>query len=113
MDIVKLREEKLKIEEKLSRSGEGDLQFVKSVIQSFESRDLQDLEFRIKSIASHKQAVISQQASDEELKKAENVVKGLKAPYNEQKKACDQKMRYIGLILQELNGFPEIEEETR
>lgn len=104
MNDSKLREERIKLEKKIRNSAGGRL-FTEEVIASFERNDIQDLEFRIKGIAQHKQAVISTQNSDEELEKAKNEVKILNAPYNEQKRACDAKARFIGLLLQELNGF--------
>ena len=109
MDVEKLREERLALEKKLRNKGQSESMFVKELMTCYETRNIGDLSFKLKSIAAHKQAVISQQASDEELKKAEKVVKNLKAPYNEQKTGCDIKMRLVALIMQELDGFPEIE----
>jgi len=103
-DDVGLREERLKLETKLKKSG-GDKIFVEEVIAAFERNEVHDLEFRLRQISKHKQAVISTQNSDEELKLAKLKVSGLTAPYNEQKRACDAKSRFIGLLLQELNGF--------
>lgn len=111
MDDIKLKEERLKLEKTLKSSG-GNKIFIEEVIKEFEENDVEGLEFRLKSIAQHKQAVLSTQASDEELEKAKLNVKFLNAPYNEQKRGCDQKSRYIGLLLQEINGFQsETEEE--
>jgi hypothetical protein len=104
LDPELLREERLKLEKKLSRSF-GSKEFLEEVMKEFEEKDLSALEFRAQRIAEHKQSVISQQKSDEDLKKAKKVVSGLNAPYNEQKRAADTKMRLIGLMIQEMKGF--------
>lgn len=104
LDPELLREERLKLEKKLAKSF-GSQEFKEEVMKEFEERDLSALEFRAQKIAEHKQAVISQQKSDDDLKAAKRKVSGLNAPYNEQKRASDTKMRLIGLMIQEINGF--------
>tara|TARA_R110000868_G_C10973188_1_gene771576 strand:+ start:100989 stop:101324 length:336 start_codon:yes stop_codon:yes gene_type:complete len=111
MNDEKLREERLKLEKKLVKSG-GNKIFVEEVMAEYERCQESDLEFRLKRISEHKQAVISTQNSDEKLDEAKRAVKHLVRPYNEQKRGCDEKSRYIGLLLQELKGFePEQKED--
>lgn len=104
LDPELLREERLKLEKKLSR-GYDSKEFLEEVMREFEDKDLSALEFRAQRMAEHKQAIISQQKSDEELKAAKRRVSGLNAPYNEQKRASDTKMRLIGLMIQEMKGY--------
>lgn len=103
MDDQKLVQERIDLEKKLRRKGQKE--FTTEMIKAFEENDIQGLEFKLKSISEHKQAVISQQSSDDDLAKAKRVVSNLVAPYNDQKKACDEKSRFVGLLIQEINGF--------
>jgi len=107
MDLEALREERIQLGKKLVKKSSANSIFVEDVTSAADRMQLDDLEFRFKAIAEHKQAVISTMKSDEELKKAKNTVKTLNAPYNEQKRAANEKARFIGLLLQELKGFGE------
>lgn len=102
MDAEKLKEEQLKLEKKLSKEP-GD--FVKDLRAMQERNDVVGLEFKLKELAKHNQAILSQKASDEELNQAKRRVKVLSAPYNEQVRGNTAKSRYIGLLLQELDYF--------
>ena len=105
MDNIKLKEEQLKIEKKLIKSGQKDL--------AVELREMTDrgekdkLEFKLKELSKHNQSLISQAISDEELQNARQIAKDLGKTYLEQAAGNRQKARLIGLLLQELNNFQE------
>lgn len=96
--------ELIKLEKKLRKSTGGDL-FVKEARQLDGDQDIKGLEFKLKELAKHRQAIISTRQDDEELKKAKKVVTVLNRPYNEQLNAGSDKSRFIGLLLQEREGF--------
>lgn len=105
MDNIKLKEEQLKIEKKLIKNGQKEL--------AVELREMTDrgekdkLEYKLKELSKHNQAIISQAISDEELQNAKQIAKDLNKPYSEQLAGNKQKARLIGLLLQELNNFQE------
>ncbi len=103
MDSVKLKEEQLKLSRDLYMKGQKD--FAEELRVKADKSDTQGLEFTLKELAKHNQAIISTKNSDEKLKKAKDVVSSLGAPYREQLSQNKLKSRYIGLLLQELNGF--------
>lgn len=66
-----------------------------------------DLESKLKDLAKHKQAIITTKRKDEKLIEAKKEVSNLNAPYNEQTKGNDEKSRFIGLLIQEIEGESE------
>lgn len=104
MDAQKLKEEQLKLEKKLCKEP-GGAERVKELRALCERGEVYELEFKIKELAKHKQAILSTKASDEELNAIKEKKSALEAPYNEQTRANDVKSRYIGLLLQEINHF--------
>lgn len=100
-DQTKLQEEKLKLLKKVDKS------FAEEVIAMMERTDANGLEFKLKELARHANAVQSQKASDEQLNRVINEKKVLEAPYREQLNQNKAKSRFVGLLLQELNGFQE------
>lgn len=104
MDSQLLKEELLKIEKKLSKEPT-----LKNRVQELRNKatksDKVGLEFELRQLASHAQAIESQKKSDETLKTRKEEVKELNASYNEQLKYNKLQARLVGLLLQELNNF--------
>lgn len=104
MDSIKLKEEQLKLEKKLAKDGvNGDL--VADLRTLADMNDREGLEYKMKELAKHRQAVISTKKSDEKLQEIAAQKRELEAPYREQLSQNDLKARFIGLLLQELNHF--------
>lgn len=104
MDAQKLKEEQLKLEKKLYKEPGGEDR-VRKLRAMCDSGQVAHLEFQLKELAKHRQAILSQKASDEALNEAKKEVSVLAAPYNEQVRGNTAKSRYIGLLLQEINHF--------
>ncbi len=104
MDSEKLRTEMAKLKKKLSEGPNGK-NLINDLQAMSDKNDVSGLEFKVKELAKHAQAIQSQKLSDEELQVAGQVKKELEAPYREQVSQVKRESRLIGLILQELNGF--------
>lgn len=104
MDGQTLKEEQLKLEKKLFKEP-GGKDRVKELRAMCDRADIVSLDYQLKELAKHRQAILSQRKSDEHLKAAKNHVSNLNAPYQDQLKGNDTKSRYIGLLLQEINDF--------
>lgn len=106
MDHIKLKAELLKLEKKLSKN-ETNKEMVSELVALSEKNDKIGLEFKIKEFAKHRQAIISQMKSDNQLNELIEEKKKMEAPYKEQTSENNLKTRFIGLLLQELNNFEE------
>lgn len=99
MNELSENKEIIKLEKKL-RSEPGG----KDYIDELRASGIGELEFKLKELAKHKQAIITTRDNDDELKSAKSHAKVLAAPYGEQLKGNDLRSRFIGLLLQEIEG---------
>lgn len=106
MDSVKLKEEQLKLEKKLMKD-ESFKSKIEDLRTLADKNDKTGLEFHLKQLAEHAQAIESQKKSDAELARVSEEKKELAAPYVEQSKYNKLQARLIGLLLQEINNFGE------
>ena len=74
-------------------------------MDNLRSLDRLQLEDRLKDMAKYRQAIISFHQIDEELKKARSRVNGLTLPYTQDLSANTEKSRFIGLLIQDIEGF--------
>ncbi len=90
-----LEKEMTKLEKYLIKEGRKD--FVIEMRQS----DSPKRESKLLGLAKHKQELITLMSKDVALKTAKEIVKGLKAPYNEQKRMNDKLSRFVHLLSEE------------
>lgn len=79
-------------------------------VENLRSLDRTGLEEKLKDLAKYRQAILSTRKKDVELKKAKKKVSGLNLPYTQDLSANDKKSRFIGLLLQEMEGFDPTED---
>lgn len=60
-----------------------------------------ELEFKLLQLANHREEIQTTQNNDEELQNTKELLKELKAPYNEQLKDLKNKSRFIHLLIKE------------
>lgn len=100
MDELQKNKAVINLERKLKGEPGGS-----DYVQELRSLDRYGLEDKLKDLAKYRQAIISTREKDVELKAAKRRVSGLNSPYNSQLNGNRDKMRFIGLLLQEMEGF--------
>lgn len=100
MNELEKKKEIVALEKKL-RSQTGG----KDYVDSLRSLGLFELGLKLQDMAKYRQAVISTRESDHELKRAKNIVSGLNLPYTQDLTANAEKSRFLGLLMQEIEGF--------
>jgi hypothetical protein len=99
MDKLSEKKEIIALEKKLKNNGQEHF------VEELRNMSLGELEFKLKDLAKHNQAIITTKKQDDELLEAKAHVKSLSAPYNEQVAANKLKSRFIGLLIQEIEGL--------
>ena len=99
-DELRKDKEVITLEKKL-RSHPGGTDYV----EDLRSLDIVGLEEKLKDMAKYRQAIISTRGKDEELARARKKVNGLNLPYTQDLAANAEKSRFIGLLMQEIEGF--------
>lgn len=95
------REKELVVLEKKLRGQTGG----KDYVDDLRKLDRYELENKLKDLAKYRQAIISTRGKDEELAKAVRRVNGLRLPYTQDLTGNAEKSRFLGLLLQEMEGF--------
>jgi len=110
VDRLSERKEVVTLEKKLRGQTGGQ-----DYIDGLRKLDLIGLENKLKDMAIYRQAVISTKGIDNQLIEARSRVNALTLPYTQDLTANAEKSRFIGLLLQEMEGFeptmPGFEEE--
>lgn len=100
MDDLGKDKEVITLEKKLkSETGGTDY------IETLRRLDKDGLEDKLKDLAKYRQAIFSTRAKDSILKAAKKEVNGLNTPYTQDLTANAAKSRFIGLLIQEMEGF--------
>lgn len=100
MDELSKNKEIIKLEKKLRGETGG-----KDYIEKLRAMSPFELGDELKGLAKYKQAIISTKAKDVDLKAARKKANGLAYPYTQQIKGNSEKARFIGLLIQEHEGF--------
>ena len=100
MDELERSKEVVVLEKKLKGQIGG-----KDYVEELRKLGRVGLEDKLKDLAKYRQAVISTREKDVELKKAKKIVSGLNSPYSTDLRANAEKSRFIGLLIQEIEGF--------
>lgn len=91
MDKLKENKEIVKLEKAI-----GD-----SSTSHFRGLTKSELEFKLLELAKHREELVTTEKEDEELQRAKDLIKELKAPYAEQNKHNKLKCRFIHLLIKE------------
>lgn len=94
-DELSAEKEIIKMERKLRKNGQQ--QFIDDIRGMGESQ----LNDQILILAKHKQEIITAQKKDPDLRDAKDKVASLNYPYNKNKRANDEKARFVALILKD------------
>ena len=100
MDELLENKEIISLEKKLRGETGGS-----DYVDELRSLDRFALEEKLKDLAKYRQAIFSTRKKDAELKAAKKKVSGLNSPYNTDLNANAAKSRFIGLLIQEMEGF--------
>ena len=73
-------------------------------VQEVRNMDKQQLDAKLLDLAKYAQAVDSTRKSDQKLKDAKDVVKGLNKPYTDDIKYNREKARFVALIMEDKFG---------
>lgn len=106
MDELQKNKEVISLEKKLRNETGG-----KEYVEKLREMTPFDLEEELKGLAKYRQAILTTKAKDIDLKTARKKVNGLTYPYTQQLKGNGEKARFIGLLLQEQEGFEPTRED--
>lgn len=105
MEELEKEKEVVTLEKKLKGQTGG-----KDYVEDLRKLDIHGLGEKLKDMAKYRQAIISTRGIDEELKDAQRKVNGLRLPYTRDLTANAEKSRFIGLLMQEIEGFDHTED---
>ena len=86
----------------------------KDYVDNLRRLSLIELGEKLKDLAKYRQAIISTKKKDKKLATAQATVNGLMLPYTQDLRGNTEKARFVGLLIQESEGFDhtrEIEED--
>lgn len=107
MDELQRNKEIIKLEKKLRNETGG-----KDYVEELRQASPHELGEKLKDLAKYRQAIITTRSKDVDLKAARKKVNGLNYPYTQQLKGNTDKARFIGLLLQEQEGFEPTREDV-
>ncbi len=99
-DELQAEKEIVALEKKLRNEPGG-----KDYVEELRKLSPPDLANKLKDLAKYRQAILSTKNKDEGLKKAKAAASALELPYTQDLKGNAEKSRFIGLLIQDVEGF--------